>query len=344
MFCPYCGQQHPSGARFCPTTGKSLPVVQVEQNPYKRFYLGLAIFSTFLIMTSSYMLFVPKGPIPTLTPTIGVSLSPIVTREIIAVATPVVPATLTPMPVVKPIDLRVNSKDGAEIVLIPEGEFTMGSNPKDDPYFWGAEAPAHTVHLDSFWIYRTEVTQGMYQKCVDQKACPFPDRIDDPVAKQYGNPRFSDYPVVMVTWEAASSYCQWAGARLPTEAEWEKAARGTDGRLFPWGNDPNPDGHAIFSATSTSPVGSLPYGASPYSAFDMAGNVLEWVNDYFDSSYYQYSPLVNPHGPSSGSRRVIRGGAFTQEELAGLRTVARASLRPRDSKISVGFRCAVDEP
>ena len=221
----------------------------------------------------------------------------------------------------------------------------MGSDQADNPsFFWGAEAPKHSVELDSFWIYRTEVTQGMYQKCVDQEACPFPDRIEDPIAKQYGNPRFSEYPVIMVAWDSALSYCQWAGARLPTEAEWEKAARGTDGRLFPWGNDPNPVGHAVFSTSSTSPVGSLPAGASPYSVFDMAGNVLEWVNDYFESGYYQYSPLVNPLGPSSGNRRVIRGGAFTQDELAGLRTVARASLRPRDLKISVGFRCVVDEP
>ena len=220
----------------------------------------------------------------------------------------------------------------------------MGSDPANDPYFWGAEAPEHIVTVNSFWIYRTEVTQSMYQECDEQNACPAPVMINDPVAKQYGNSRFKDYPVVMVTWQSALAYCQWAGGRLPTEAEWEKAARGIDGRLFPWGNDSLAEGMAGYLSSSPSPVGSYPAGSSPYGVYDMAGNVLEWVNDLFEPLYYQYSPLDNPIGPASGSRRIIRGGSFNQSGIDGLRTVARASLRPADTKISVGFRCAIDEP
>lgn len=252
--------------------------------------------------------------------------------------------TQTSIPIPSPVELKVNPTDGAEIVLIPAGDFLMGSDKSNDPYFWGAEAPEHTVTLESFWIYQTEVTQGMYQRCDDANACPAPVMINHPVAQQYGNPRFEDYPVVMVTWQSALAYCQWAGGRLPTEAEWEKAARGTDGRLFPWGDEPSADGLANYSSSSPEQVGTYPLGSSPYGVYDMAGNVLEWVNDYFEPLYYEYSPLENPIGPASGSRRVIRGGAFNQNGVDGLRTVARASLKPADTKISVGFRCVVDTP
>jgi formylglycine-generating enzyme required for sulfatase activity len=161
---------------------------------------------------------------------------------------------------------------------------------------------------------------------------------------QYGNRRFKDFPVVMVSWQSATAYCKWAGANLPSEAQWEKAARGTDGRLFPWGNNPNPDGLANYSSSSPEAVGSYIAGASPYGAYDMAGNVLEWVKDYFTPLYYEYSPLDNPLGPASGDRRGIRGGSFEQTEVNGLRTVARASLKPGTTKIVVGFRCAASEP
>ena len=271
-------------------------VVETAAAQSTAFAASTAIAQSITLATSTPITQSTHIPAPTNTIT---EASPLSTQTI-----------LTLEPQVTPINLKTNSKDGVEIVFVPSGSFLMGSNPNDDPYFWGAEAPEHTVTLNSFWIYRTEVTQGMYQKCVLNKSCPLPEVISNPVALQYGNPRFNDYPVVMVSWNDANAYCQWADARLPTEAEWEKAARGTDGRLFPWGNDPNVDGRANYSTSSPSPVGSFPEGASPYGAYDMAGNVLEWVNDFFNSSYYQYSPLDNPTGPSTGSRRIIRGGAF----------------------------------
>jgi formylglycine-generating enzyme required for sulfatase activity len=362
MRCPYCAEQHPEEAQFCPVTGKTL---LAQQSKSRGFYTALGLFSGLLVIVSLIMLlasnkrFIQSGENPianssinnptTQSNSLELNLPPntqqrLPTQKPEATALPTSTPTQTPIPIPSPVELKVNSIDGAEIVLIPAGEFLMGSDQANDPYFWGAEAPQHAVTLDSFWMYRNEVTQSMYRKCDEENACPAPVTINDPVAKQYGNSRFDDYPVVMVTWQAALAYCQWAGGRLPTEAEWEKAARGTDGRLFPWGNDPNADGLANFSSSSPSPVGSYPVGSSPYGVYDMAGNVLEWVNDFFEPLYYEYSPLDNPLGPDSGSRRVIRGGAFNHNGINGIRTVARASLRPTDTKISVGFRCAMDAP
>ncbi len=356
MHCPYCGEQHPANTRFCPRTGKTLPV---QPNTSKRFYVGLGIFSVLLIVISLFMLLDSNvSPSSSAEQSDGATVEnpgsqanvqltsqqSFPTRRSTSTPLPTLLPTQTSIPIPSPVALKINSIDGAEIVLIPAGEFLMGSDASKDPYFWGAEAPAHTVNLDAFWIYRTEVTQLMYSKCVEQKKCPVPVKINDPVAKQYGNSRFDDYPIVMITWQGALAYCQWAGGRLPTEAEWEKAARGADGRLFPWGNEPDADGLANYSSNSPSPVGSYKAGSSPYGVYDMAGNVLEWVNDFFEADYYQYSPLDNPTGSASGSRKIIRGGAFNQHGIPGLRTVARASRKPTDTLISIGFRCAVDAP
>lgn len=362
--CPHCGQLHPADALYCPVSGVTLsvPTPSLALNPSKRLYVGIGIFSFLLMAVSLIFLLAdnggwsgstlqategPSGGIlvsqpntPTPTPQPIPSEIPTLTSTPLPTSTP----TETPVPIPSPIELKTNSMDGAEIVLIPSGEFMMGSDQSNDPYFWGAEAPIHPVSLNSFWMYRTEVTQGMYQQCAEEKACPVPAKINDPVAQQYGTDRFVNHPVVMVTWQGALAYCQWAGGRLPTEAEWEKAARGTDERLFPWGNDPNADGLANYSSISPSEVGSYPAGSSPYGVYDMAGNVLEWVNDFFDAGYYQYSPIENPLGPRSGDRRIVRGGAFNQNGINGIRTVARASLRPSGTKISVGFRCVIDAP
>jgi serine/threonine-protein kinase len=297
------------------------------------------------------------------------------TTESLVVASPVViPSTSTPsidlststaatFPYASPtpIDTITLSNDGAELVYVPQGEFIMGSDP-GELYFWGAETPKHSVLLDAFWIYRTEVTNTMYRACVEVNACPHPTEIFSRTHDDYfPNEKFDDYPVIYVTHEAALSYCVWAGARLPTEAEWEKAARGTDGRLFPWGNDelqnyhanfcdngcPNPESQEEMELDDgyrdVAPVGSFPAGSSPYGAWDMSGNVLEWAADWYSQSYYGISPYENPTGPESGSKHVIRGGSWWSGR-DGLRPAARASKDPDYSSDMVGFRCAIDAP
>lgn len=242
------------------------------------------------------------------------------------------------------IETKTNPIDGAEMVYVPAGKFTMGSDASTDPYFYGAEGPPHTVDLADFWIYRSEVTNAMYQMCAEQQSCPRPDYFASNTRQEYyGNPAYADHPVVYVSWKDASAYCRWAGGRLPTEAEWEKAARGTDQRLFPWGNEPPQPDQANYGTNDTEPVGSYPAGASPYGALDMAGNVIEWVFDYFQATYYQVSPEENPLGPASGSTRVYRGGAYHNLAEA-LRVVVRGSRAEGQSQPDIGFRCALDGP
>jgi formylglycine-generating enzyme required for sulfatase activity len=268
-------------------------------------------------------------------------------------------ATSTPVPTLGIGATLISPIDGSVMVFVPEGEFIMGSDP-DEPYFWGAEAPSHAVYLDAFWIHRTEVTNSMYGDCVAAGACPSPlhsySRTHD---NYYNNPDFADYPVIYVTNTGALAYCQWIGARLPTEAEWEKAARGTDGRFFPWGNGslnsnlanfcdigcPNAYPEEIESEFNdgyrdVAPVGSFPDGVSPYGVLDMAGNVLEWVSDWYSPSFYGQSPFENPTGPESGTKHPIRGGSWLSGR-AGLRTSARASLQPDNGYDTLGFRCAL---
>jgi formylglycine-generating enzyme required for sulfatase activity len=238
----------------------------------------------------------------------------------------------------------------------------MGSDP-DEPYFWGAEAPKHPVHLDAFWIYQTEVTNSMYRACVEQGKCATPQEVSSHTHEDYyNNPEFDGYPVIHVTYEDGLTYCDWAGARLPTEAEWEKAARGEEGALFPGGNDELGNDLANFcdegcpghseeftefgfndGYRDVAPVGSYPAGASPFGALDMAGNVLEWVADWYAVDYYSLSPHENPTGPESGTRHIIRGGSWWSLR-EGLRPSARASKSLDYSSDMVGFRCAVVAP
>jgi len=240
------------------------------------------------------------------------------------------------------------------MVLVPAGSFEMGNDDgKPD------ERPAHTVTLDAFYIDQYEVTNAQYAACVEAGVCDPPSRTDSETRlSYYGDPQYDDYPVVGVTWSAARTYCQWRGARLPTEAEWEKAARGTEGYLYPWGDEFDPsrlnycdlncddccgipwadlqhdDGYA-----DTAPVGSYPDGASPYGVYDLAGNVWEWVADWYDQGYYAISPAENPAGPSSGVQRVMRGGGIF-EEAYYTRATMRRRFMPDVYSTSVGFRCA----
>ncbi|MEW6240859.1 MAG: SUMF1/EgtB/PvdO family nonheme iron enzyme [Chloroflexota bacterium] len=289
-----------------------------------------------------YTLTIPFPPQATSTPTIFAYNTKIVITETLAPSpTKISTSTVIPTPAIN------NLKDKANLILIPSGSFIMGSSSKTDPYFWGAEGPPHTVNLRGFYIYETEVTNEMYENCVKEKACPRPEQTYSRTRKNYyGNPEFQNYPVIYVSWVHALSYCQWAGGRLPTEAEWEKAARGTDGRLFPWGNTASGDLSNFcgdICANDTYPVGQFITGRSPYGVLDMAGNVWEWAQDFFNTGYYSKSPVDNPRGPANGDRRVIRGGAW-HNPAEGVRVVARASLKPNNTLDTLGFRCVVELP
>ena len=254
-----------------------------------------------------------------------------------------------------PIETKTSTTDNSVFVLVPEGEFIMGSDP-DDPYFWGAEMPKHDVYLNAFWIQITEVTNSMYRACVDEGSCSSPSETSSRTHKDYfENESYNDYPAINVTYKGAVSYCAWVGGRLPTEAEWEKAARGTDGSLFPWGNDDIQDNFAnLCDANCTNldtpefglndgyadvaPVGSFPAGTSPYGALDMAGNVWEWIRDWYDEKYYASSPARNPENTKDSGPRVLRGGSWNYG-ASNVRASNRWSI-PDYRIVDVGFRCA----
>ena len=245
--------------------------------------------------------------------------------------------------------------DGMLIVYVPAGEFQMGS-ASTDPMSENHEKPPHTVYLDAFWIDRAEVTNAMYARCVQAGACRAPNPLNSYTRSgYYAEQAYADYPVMNVAWEDARQYCAWAGRRLPTEAEWEKAARGADGWIYPWGNEP-PAGNLVnicdrqcpFSVIDdslddgygdTAPVGSYPDGASPYGVLDMAGNLWEWVQDYYAADYYARSPGANPPGPGSGEYRVLRGGSWYNH--AGIVRAANRGWNPAGKRNNfIGFRCS----
>jgi len=231
--------------------------------------------------------------------------------------------------------------DGRAMVYVPAGTFKMGSLP-DDSDAADDEKPQHEVYLDAFWIDRTEVTNIQYLRCVEAGICSPPSDIDSSHRNVYwGDAAYDDYPVISVSWRQAADYCQWAGGRLPTEAEWEKAARGTDGRTYPWGEDLSCSlaNYGDCTVGDTVAVASFPAGLSPYGAFDMAGNVQEWVADWYDEMYYEASPGKNPQGPSDGADRVVRGGDYSVDGIL-LRVVYRGGQNPSNGDRETGLRCA----
>ncbi len=239
---------------------------------------------------------------------------------------------------------RMVEKDGMVQVYVPAGEFLMGSKDNDPLAFLQDEKPQRKIYLDAFWIDQTEVTNKQYQLCVASGQCTSLERkFSGYIDSYHNNSDFADFPVMYVDWYQANDYCEWAGRRLPTEAEWEKASRGTDGFIYPWGDNP-PDPSMLnynqdFNDGSTTRVGSYPAGASPFGALDMSGNVSEWVADWYDEEFYQTAPGRNPQGPSLGEKRVIRGGSFSSAEWI-LRCAGRSSQGPDEYYRGVGFRCA----
>ena len=224
--------------------------------------------------------------------------------------------------------------EGMSMSFIPAGEFQMGSDDGD-----GDEQPVHSVYLDAFWMDQTEVTNAMYADCVTAGACGTPG------GRYFDAPNYADHPVTYVSWNAAETYCEWAGARLPTEAEWEKAARGgLEGANYPWGDQiPScavgaENGAQYYSCGGgTVSVGS--FGENGYGLYDMAGNVYEWVADWYDGEYYASSPGNNPSGPSSGNSRVLRGGSWYYNNYA-LRSAYRYRTDPTYAYLNIGFRCS----
>jgi formylglycine-generating enzyme required for sulfatase activity len=246
------------------------------------------------------------------------------------------------LPVVASIPLF----DTAEEILIPAGSFQMGcdsSNPAESCNSW--EQPLHTVTLSAYSIDKYEVTNARYKACVAAGGCTVPGSVDSSKrSPYYGTSTYADYPVLNVDWFQANAFCAWAGKRLPTEAEWEKAARGSsDTRKYPWGNSAPDCTKTNYDSCvgDTSRVGSYPSGASPYGVMDMAGNVDEWVQDGYDSSYYSVSPSNNPQGPETGTYRVLRGGSWVSFDFVGdVRSALRSVLPPRPLDLdSNGFRC-----
>lgn len=268
----------------------------------------------------------------------------------------------------------------AGMVFIPAGTFQMGSTNNRCE---SGELPAHQVTLASYYIDRTEVTLGAYRACVAAGRC----RLSMTAHSQYTseevlarlsrfcNQQPDTHPVNCVDWESAQAYCQWRGARLPTEAEWEYAARGADGRTFPWGNNPpwgnvgraqtllnstgdefapymNAHGGTPYGGTysveahelgndgfpTTAPVGSFPAGASPFGALDMAGNVREWTADWMGP--YTADPVSNPHGPPSGQYRMTRSGSWFDGTCSFVNATGRAMAFPAERNPTIGFRCA----
>jgi serine/threonine-protein kinase len=268
----------------------------------------------------------PMPPTPTLTPTLGIGST------------------------------QISPKDSMVMVYVPAGEFLMGSNKLKDSMANDDELPQHTIYLDAYWIDQTMVTNAQYAHCTSSGECAPPGNTSsNSRSSYYENSQYDDYPVIYLDWNQAQAYCTWAGRRLPSEAEWEKAARGIDGRIYPWGDDvlqgklfnycdkncpfawkitSVDDGYA-----DTSPVGIYPAGASPYGVLDMAGNVWEWVHDWYSESYYQQSPARNPTGPATGTKHVLRGGSW-YDNVHSARSANRNKDIPYYSSNIIGFRCA----
>jgi len=255
-------------------------------------------------------------------------------------------------------------KDGSEMVLIPAGEFIMGTGEEElaelskkfqrsEKYF-ASEMPARKVYLSAFYIDKREITNAQFRRFVAE--------TKGRASGTFGRFSGDDSPAVCVSWYDAEAYAKWAGKQLPTEAQWEKAARGVDGRLYPWGNEFDWSrcnsasywagknltpaeytewlGKGFKSASSTK-AGSFETGRSPYGCYDMAGNVMEWCRDWFDRDYYRHAPTRDPQGPPTGEAKVVRGGSWGNYGRT-LRCAARYSFNPRTRLPHIGFRCVLE--
>ena len=261
-------------------------------------------------------------------PTQTLSLSSVPSLSSTSTLSPINTPSLTPTFSYGPV--LVSDKDGAILMYVPEGDFTMGSDDNDD------ERPIHNIYLNSFWIDKTEVTNSMYELCVRSNVCNLPDNID-----KFSNLSYTNHPVVYVSWNDASKYCSWVGRRLPTEAEWEKAARGTDARTYPWGTAGGCDQtnyiYGTWCVGGTTLVGQYETDLSPYGVYDMAGNVREWTGSLYRS--YPYDPNDGRENMVSSDGAILRGGSWNLD--AGFATTTfRRDAGISYSTFDIGFRCA----
>ncbi len=288
---------------------------------------------------------VDPGALPAFlwTPTVTPSITPTFTPSATPTRTPI-PPTATPQPPTftptamptltptsTPLPQEMVDEQKVAMALVPAGSFQMGSTAALD------EQPIHEVYLDAFYIDKYEVTNALYKVCIDAGVCPWPTNRD-----YIRYRRVQTYPVNFVTWDMANTYCQWRGARLPTEAEWEKAAQGELGWLYPWGNtiDCNRANYGDCRKGLIA-VGKYPRNVSIYGVYDMPGNVWEWVADWYARDYYSTleNGVINPTGPARGEFKVIRGGSTYTSSFA-LRIASRDYLKPNISSYDGGFRCA----
>jgi formylglycine-generating enzyme required for sulfatase activity len=326
------------------------PGTEAPASASPKLKVGIAVVILLLVVGGAVWLVgtVSKKSITPTVPAVASTIEETSSAESTSIPEATIAPEMTPSP-------QLISSGDDKMALIPAGEFTMGRSAKDE--FTGCqevsqdcqlsafmdEEPVHRVVLDAFAIDKNEVTNALYKDCEDQGVCAPPQESNSNTqASYYGNSEFDNYPVIYVSWDQAKTYCEWRGARLPTEAEWEKAARGTDGRTYPWGEKIDETFvNFNYSIGDTTAVGSYENGKSPYGVYDMAGNVWEWVADWYSDTYYGRSPAENPPGPASGEMRVLRGGSWGLVGVS-VSTSYRYARDPAESSPDLGFRCAKD--
>ncbi len=269
-----------------------------------------------------------------------ITLSP--TSTVKTTQTSPLPLTRKPTPST-PYPAKITVPPDLVMRLVQASDFTVGSNNGGND-----EKPTHVVYLDDYYIDEYEITNARYKACLVAGVCKLPkENMSSTHPNYFGNSMFGNFPVIYVDWNMAKTYCEWRGARLPTEAEWEKAARGTDGRTYPWGEELNCNlanygkGDNTCKGDTTA-VGSYKDGQSPYDVYDMAGNVSEWVADWYQFDYYAtlVDNFANPLGPDSGIVRVVRGGSWSINDN-DIRSSNRNGYSPLTSTDYIGFRCAL---
>jgi formylglycine-generating enzyme required for sulfatase activity/DNA-binding CsgD family transcriptional regulator len=363
---PY--QPPPSVERFLkqPVIPPAFPEILEAPPPGRRrvnwrFVIGLILIGLFIFSCLIFYRNLPalyawsQGPIPPPPEPIPTSTLLSLAKTVAPTSIPTIPSSPTQSPTSTPIEIvtEISPKDGMLLVYVPAGEFRMGSRD-GDPQTSVEELPQHAIYLDGYWIDQNEVTNQQYAMCVaDSGACTPPIKTNSLSRNSYYDDyQYANYPVIFVSWSQAAAYCTWAGRQLPTEAEWEKAARGPEGRIYPWGNNFNgtlanycdvncnngwKDDRFDDGYTDTAPAGGYPGGASVYGALNMAGNVYEWVADWYGP--YDRISQSNPTGPDSGQERIMRGGSWG-DDIGHIRAAIRSHVPPDYWTDYIGFRCA----